>query len=109
MVRQMYQIFKPEIFRIILSTFFSRVAKDSFYFIFLLILLVGVNVVTIIVWLLLFKLFEVMDIIDVIGNLDASTRDSNLVCRGTGFLLFLVGTGSVVRVRVRIGSLADGS
>jgi hypothetical protein len=72
-VKQTYQIFKPEIFRIVLPTFFSGMAKDGFYFIFLLILLVGVNVVTVIIWLLFFKLFKVLDVIDVIGDFDAST------------------------------------
>jgi len=67
--------------------------------ILLVVLDIGIDVVTILDILL--KHFKVLNIVNVIRSLGPPTRDANFFRRRTGFLLRLVGTGTIVRARFR--------
>jgi len=62
---------------------------------------IGIDIVTILIIDILLKLFKVLNVINVIRDLGPPTRDSDFVRRRPGFLLLLMGTGTVVRARIR--------
>lgn len=87
----------------------STVSKDSFNLMLLFILDVGIGVIAIFGVVAGFEFFKILDIVDIIGNSAAPTRHTNFVTGSSGFFLLLVGTRSILRVRVRGRRVAGGS
>jgi hypothetical protein len=67
---------------------------------------VGV-VITILILDLLLELFEILNVVNVIGDLCPPTRDADFFNRRPGFLLLLMGTGTILRVRRRRRSMTS--
>lgn len=90
-------------------TLVSTVSKDSFNLVLFFILDIGVGVIAIFGVVAGFEFFKVLDIVDIIGNSAAPTGHANFVTGSSGFFLLLVGTRSILGVRVRGRRLAGGS
>ena len=96
-----YDVLEPEVVIVIFSALVTTMTQDCLDFILLVVLDIGIDIVTILILDILLKLFKVLNIVNVIRDLGSPTRDADFIKRWPRFLLLLMGTGTIVRARIR--------